>query len=120
SGLLRPAAAPGLTLTEGFATARHNGRALEDRRELRLVACLFLDVVGSTEATVRIGPERMQRLLAEAFAELSGTVKRHGGIVEKFAGDAILAVFGVPTAHADDTERALRAAVESVQWATGR
>jgi class 3 adenylate cyclase/tetratricopeptide (TPR) repeat protein len=93
---------------------------VEDRRELRLVACLFLDVVGSTEITVRLGPERMQRLLAEAFAELSGTVKRHGGIVEKYVGDAILAIFGVPTAHSDDTERALRAAVDAVAWATAR
>lgn len=89
--------------------------AMDGRKELRLVTCLFIDVVGSTDATVRLGPERMQRLLGNAFKEMSGTITAHGGVVEKYVGDAILALFGVPTSHADDAERALRAADACVQ-----
>jgi class 3 adenylate cyclase len=84
--------------------------AVDASREIRLVTCLFIDVVGSTDATVRLGPERMQRLLGEAFKEMSATVAAHGGIVEKYVGDAILALFGASVSHADDAERALRAA----------
>ncbi|MEO5704783.1 MAG: adenylate/guanylate cyclase domain-containing protein [Candidatus Limnocylindrales bacterium] len=89
-----------------------------EHREIRLVTCLFIDVVGSTETTVQIGPERMQRLLSAAFAEISGTVQLHGGIVEKFVGDAVLAIFGVAVSHPDDAERALRAAEACVRWST--
>ena len=77
---------------------------------------VFIDVVGSTEVTVRLGPERMQRLLGEAFNEMSATIAEHGGVVEKYVGDAILALFGAPTSHADDAERALRAADACVRW----
>lgn len=89
---------------------------MDGRQELRLVTCLFIDVVGSTDATVRLGPERMQRLLGNAFEEISGTIAAHGGVVEKYVGDAILALFGAPTSHADDAERALRAADACVRW----
>jgi len=89
---------------------------VDTRREIRLVTCLFIDVVGSTDATVRLGPERMERLLGEAFKEMSATITAHGGVVEKYAGDAILALFGAPISHADDTERALRAADACVRW----
>jgi class 3 adenylate cyclase/tetratricopeptide (TPR) repeat protein len=90
---------------------------MEAHSELRLVTCLFIDVVGSTESTVRLGPERMQRLLGDAFAELSGTIKAHGGVVEKYIGDAILGTFGIPVSHPDDAERALRAASAAARWA---
>src|SRR5215813_8017269 len=80
------------------------------RAERRIVTCLFVDIVGSTDLTVSLGPERMQRLLSGAFDELSAIVTGHGGIVEKFIGDAMFALFGAPTAHADDPLRALRAA----------
>ena len=80
------------------------------RTERRIVTCLFIDIAGSTELTVALGPERMQRLLASAFDELSSIVEEHGGTVEKFIGDAIFALFGAPTAHVDDPLRALRAA----------
>lgn len=59
---------------------------------------------------MRLGPERMQRVLSEAFAEISATIAEHGGTVEKYVGDAVFALFGVPTTHADDPLRALRAA----------
>jgi class 3 adenylate cyclase/tetratricopeptide (TPR) repeat protein len=91
---------------------------MDARNEIRLVTCLFIDVVGSTDATVRLGPERMQRLLRDAFTEMSGIVAAHGGLVEKYVGDAILAIFGLPLAHADDAERALRAADACVGWAS--
>ncbi len=94
--------------------------------ERRLVTCVFIDVVGSTDVTGRIGPERMQRLLDAAFAEMSATIAGHGGTVEKYVGDAIFAIFGAPVTHADDAERALRAADACARWssapepATGR
>jgi class 3 adenylate cyclase/tetratricopeptide (TPR) repeat protein len=74
------------------------------------VTCLFIDIVGSTDLTIALGPERMQRLLTGAFAELSAIVEERGGVVEKFIGDAMFALFGAPIAHADDPWRALRAA----------
>ena len=92
---------------------------MEAHSELRLVTSLFIDVVGSTDATVRLGPERMQRLLADAFGQLSGTIKAHGGVVEKYIGDAILGTFGIPVSHPDDAERALRAADAAARWASG-
>ena len=86
--------------------------------ERRLVTCLFVDVVGSTDATVRLGPEHMQRLLSDAFAEMSAAITDHGGTVEKYVGDAIFALFGALVAHADDAERALRAADACARWSS--
>jgi class 3 adenylate cyclase len=63
------------------------------RAERRIVTCLFVDIVGSTDLTVSLGPERMQRLLGGAFDELSAIILEHGGVVEKFIGDAMLALF---------------------------
>jgi class 3 adenylate cyclase/tetratricopeptide (TPR) repeat protein len=94
--------------------------AVDAHREIRLSTCLFIDVVGSTDATVRLGPERMQRLLGDAFKEMSATVAAHGGVVEKYVGDAILALFGAPVSHADDAERALRAAEACVRWSAAQ
>lgn len=88
------------------------------RSEIRLVTSLFIDVVGSTDATARLGPERMQRLLSDAFGEMSGIISAHGGVVEKYVGDAIFALFGAPTAHADDPDRALRAADACARWSS--
>jgi class 3 adenylate cyclase/tetratricopeptide (TPR) repeat protein len=86
--------------------------------ERRLVTCLFIDVVGSTDATVQLGPERMQRLLGEAFAAMSSTIAAEGGTVEKYVGDAIFALFGAPVTHADDAARALRAAESCARWSS--
>src|ERR1700704_3993617 len=86
--------------------------------ELRLVTCLFVDLVGSTDVTVRLWPGRMQRLLRDVFAEMSATITDHGGTIEKYVGDAIFALFGAPVAHADDAERALRAAAACVRWSS--
>jgi class 3 adenylate cyclase/tetratricopeptide (TPR) repeat protein len=91
---------------------------MDAHSERRLVTCLFVDVVGSTDVTVRLGPERMQRLLGDAFAEMSAMITEHGGTIEKYVGDAIFALFGAPVAHADDAQRALRAADECTRWSS--
>ena len=88
--------------------------------ERRLVTSLFIDVVGSTELTVRLGPERLKAALDAAFAELRATIAGEGGTVEKYIGDAIYALFGAPLAHPDDPERALRAAAGARSWAASR
>jgi len=76
------------------------------------VTVLFCDVVGSTALGESVDPEALQGLLARYFERMSGIVETHGGSVEKFIGDAVMAVFGVPVAHEDDALRACRAAVE--------
>jgi class 3 adenylate cyclase len=76
------------------------------------VTVLFCDVVGSTALGESVDPEALQALLARYFERMSGIVEAHGGTVEKFIGDAVMAVFGVPVAHEDDALRACRAAVE--------
>ena len=88
--------------------------------ERRLVTSLFIDVVGSTELTVKLGPERLKAALDLAFAELRAVIAGEGGTVEKYIGDAIYALFGAPVAHPDDPERALRAAAGARAWAASR
>ena len=78
----------------------------------KIVTVLFCDVVGSTALGESVDPEALQGLLASYFERMSGIVELHGGSVEKFIGDAVMAVFGVPVAHEDDALRACRAAVE--------
>ena len=72
---------------------------------------LFADLVGSTELAVRQDPEQLRGLLSAYFEEMAQQIRAFGGVVEKYAGDAIMAVFGVPQVHEDDAERAVRAAV---------
>jgi len=76
------------------------------------VTVLFCDVVGSTALGESVDPEALQVLLARYFEGMKGIVERHGGTVEKFIGDAVMAVFGVPQLHEDDALRAVRAAAE--------
>lgn len=90
----------------------------EAREERRLVTCVFIDIVGSTDLTVRLGPERLKGALNAAFAEVSARITAEGGIVEKYIGDAVYALFGAPIAHADDPLRALRAAHACRLWAS--
>src|ERR1700757_3156818 len=78
----------------------------------KVVTVLFCDVVGSTALGESVDPEALQGLLARYYERMSGIVETHGGTVEKFIGDAAMAVFGVPVAHEDDALRACRAAVE--------
>jgi class 3 adenylate cyclase/tetratricopeptide (TPR) repeat protein len=76
------------------------------------VTIVFCDITGSTELGESTDPEALRALLARYFERMKGIVEGHGGSVEKFIGDAIMAVFGVPVAHEDDALRACRAAVE--------
>jgi class 3 adenylate cyclase len=78
--------------------------------ERKLVTVLFADIVGSTEMGLSHDPEVARASLGEAFESASEILRGHGGTVEKFIGDAIMAVFGVPAAHDDDPDRAVRAA----------
>jgi class 3 adenylate cyclase/tetratricopeptide (TPR) repeat protein len=78
----------------------------------KTVTILFSDVVTSTELTERLDPESMRRVMAHYFDEMQAIVERHGGVVEKFIGDEVMAVFGIPAVHADDALRAVRAASE--------
>jgi class 3 adenylate cyclase len=73
---------------------------------------LFCDVVGSTALGERVDPEPLRRLMGSYYEQMRAIVERHGGTVEKFIGDAVMAVFGVPQAHEDDALRAVRAAAE--------
>src|SRR5205809_4188004 len=78
----------------------------------KVVSILFCDVTGSTSLGESVDPEALQGLLARYFERMKGIVEAHGGTVEKFIGDAVMAVFGVPQLHEDDALRAVRAAVE--------
>ncbi|HEY8870236.1 MAG TPA: adenylate/guanylate cyclase domain-containing protein [Candidatus Limnocylindrales bacterium] len=80
--------------------------------ERRLVTVLFADVVGSTALGEELDPEDMRALLGRYFAIATDVVASHGGTLEKFIGDAVVAVFGLPTAHGDDPARALSTALE--------
>jgi class 3 adenylate cyclase len=80
------------------------------REERKTVTVLFCDVVGSTELGERLDPESLRRVLARYFGTVRAVIERHGGSVEKFIGDAVMAVFGVPVLHEDDALRAVRAA----------
>jgi class 3 adenylate cyclase len=82
-------------------------------REVRkTVTVLFCDLTGSTALGEQSDPEVLRALLARYFEQMKAIVESHGGTVEKFIGDAVMAVFGIPTAHEDDALRACRAAVE--------
>jgi class 3 adenylate cyclase/tetratricopeptide (TPR) repeat protein len=82
------------------------------REQRKVVTVLFCDLVGSTALGERVDPEALRMLLARYFEAMKAIVERHGGTVEKFIGDAVMAVFGVPVLHEDDALRACRAAVE--------
>jgi class 3 adenylate cyclase/tetratricopeptide (TPR) repeat protein len=79
--------------------------------ERKPVTVLFADVAGSTELATRHDAEALRALLSAFFEEMRQQIEAFGGTVEKFAGDAVMAVFGVPAVHEDDAERAVRAAV---------
>ena len=76
--------------------------------ERKLVTVLFTDIVGSTAKAEQMDPEDVRARLAPYYARLRGELERFGGTVEKFIGDAVMAVFGAPVSHEDDAERAVR------------
>ena len=86
--------------------------AAPSREQRKTVTVLFCDLTGSTALGETLDPERLRALLANYFERMKAIVERHGGTVEKFIGDAVMAVFGVPVLHEDDALRAVRSAVE--------
>ena len=84
-------------------------RATETRRR---VTVLFTDVVGSTPLGERLDPEALREVMQRYFDAMRVAIERHEGTVEKFIGDAVMAVFGIPQIHEDDALRAVRAALD--------
>ncbi|HEX5039183.1 MAG TPA: adenylate/guanylate cyclase domain-containing protein, partial [Candidatus Limnocylindria bacterium] len=82
--------------------------------ERRLVSVLFADLVGFTSLAEDRDPESTRDLLTKYFDAARDAIERHGGTIEKFIGDAVMAVWGTPIAHEDDAERAVRAGLELV------
>ena len=111
-----PSAACG---TENPATLKFCGECggrlapLSPPRDVRkTVTVLFSDIVASTALGERLDPESLRAVMTGYFAAMQAVLERHGGTVEKFIGDAIMAVFGIPVLHEDDALRAVRAAGE--------
>src|SRR5205085_8356286 len=104
AGVSRPAPAPPGT-----------ARPAPPEAERRLVSVLFADLVGFTALSERRDPEEVRDLLTRYFETCRVLITRYGGIVEKFIGDAVMAVWGTPTAQDDDAERAVRTALALTQ-----
>src|SRR5262249_16668384 len=81
------------------------------REERKVVSIVFVDLVGSTAQAERLDMEDVRARLAAYHGRVRAELERHGGTVEKFIGDAVVAVFGAPVVHEDDAERAVRAAI---------
>jgi class 3 adenylate cyclase len=105
---------------EGFRFCGSCGAPLGDatppREERKVVTALFCDLVGSTAQGDRLDPEDVQALLSRYHSKVRAELERFGGTVEKFIGDAVVALFGAPVAHEDDPERAVRAALAVKEW----
>lgn len=84
----------------------------EPEAERRIVTVLFADLVNSTALAEQHDPEELRELLTQYFQAMAEEIRHHGGIVEKFIGDAVMGVFGLPRAHEDDPVRAVRAALD--------
>jgi predicted ATPase/class 3 adenylate cyclase len=105
------------TAFEGNTSGRTvNGRNIpgpdETPQERRVVTIMFADITGSTPLADRLDPEEMRAILSGYFNLMTQQIQRHGGTVEKYIGDAVMAVFGLPVAHEDDPDRAIRAALD--------
>jgi class 3 adenylate cyclase len=106
----------GVQYPDGFRFCGACGAPLADdaapRESRKTVTALFCDVVGSTVLGELLDAETLRTVLGRYFGEIDSIVRRHGGRTEKFIGDAVMAVFGLPRVHEDDALRAVRAAVE--------
>ncbi len=91
--------------------------APQPREERKVVSVVFCDVVGSTARAESADPEDVRAALNAFYAQVRADLERFGGTVEKYIGDAVMAVFGAPVAHEDDPERAVRAALAIRDWA---
>jgi class 3 adenylate cyclase len=90
---------------------------VEERRERKVVTVLFADLVGFTSRAEQSDPEDVEAELSRYHAFVRAELERYGGTVEKFIGDAAMAIFGAPVAHEDDPERAVRSALAIRTWA---
>jgi class 3 adenylate cyclase len=90
------------------------------REERKVVTVLFADLVGFTGQAERLDPEEVRAVLQPYHARLRAELERFGGTVEKFIGDAVMAVFGAPVAHEDDPERASRGGLGSPRSGSAR
>ena len=88
----------------------------EPREERKIITVVFADLVDFTSRAEQLDPEDLRGLLAPYFAHLRSELERWGGTVEKFIGDAVVAVFGAPITHEDDAERAMRSALAIRDW----
>lgn len=104
----------------GACGASLAGPAAALREERKIVTALFCDLVGSTAEAERMDVEDVQAILTRYHDGVATYIERWGGTVEKFIGDAVVALFGVPVAHEDDPERAVRAALAILEWVAGR
>jgi class 3 adenylate cyclase/tetratricopeptide (TPR) repeat protein len=101
--------------TCGAPLAGATGALTGAGEERRLVTVLFADVTGSTELGEQLDAERVRATLQRYFGAMSAVISAWNGTVEKYIGDAIMAVFGIPTAHEDDAQRACSAALEMLE-----
>ena len=103
---------PGLAFCTSCGAALETAAAAGSAREERkVVTVLFCDLVGFTTRAEQLDPEDVRAMLSPFYARLRPELERFGGTVEKFIGDAVMALFGAPVAHEDDPERAVRAAL---------
>src|SRR5919201_23309 len=100
--------------SECGAPLAESARAGEERR---IVSILFVDLVGFTARAEALDPEDVREFLTPYHEHVRAELERFGGTVEKFIGDAVVGVFGAPTAYGDDSERAVRAALAVRDWA---
>ncbi|MCE3286806.1 MAG: hypothetical protein K0S64_412 [Gaiellaceae bacterium] len=96
----------------GMCGASLTTEPIATREERKVVTVLFCDLVGSTGLGESTDPEALRARMRRYFEDLRAIIERHGGTVEKFVGDAVMAVFGIPVSHEDDALRAVRAASE--------
>src|SRR5438046_4022903 len=85
------------------------------QEERKLVSVLFVDLVDSTARADKADPEDVREVLQAYHQEAKQCIEQYGGVVEKFIGDAVMAVFGAPVAHGDDAERAVRAGLRVLE-----
>ena len=109
-----PALTPNAAL-EADQASRPKPHKIDTEANRRTITVLFADLSGFTTMSERLDPEVMQALQNELFEELTAAVQNFGGFVDKFIGDALLALFGAPSAHEDDPERAVRAALDMIR-----